>query len=178
MSGKTIALDFDATLHPYSKGWVGPVPDDEPPVPGTREAVAEMRALGYRIAVFSCRALTQDGRDGIVRWCEKHGIEVDEVTALKPHAQVYVDDRALRFDGRWSHVMWCLREPDRLTPWNARAQATAGQIDPAKWASHPPRCFTCGGAVAEVTNTGHYTACGHLVPDAGDIECHCDENGA
>ncbi|HYE93919.1 MAG TPA: hypothetical protein VEA38_23010 [Terriglobales bacterium] len=163
---KTIALDFDGVLHPYTRGWTGPVPDDEPPTYGAVAAVQRIKNEGYRVSIFTCRALTADGRAGVIAWCKRYGIEADEVTAIKPHAVLYVDDRAIRFEGNWSQVVIWARQPVLQKPWNADHSTKVGQIDPAKWKSDPPRCGHCGGAVDAVTPEGRYTACGHAIPDA------------
>ena len=36
-------------------------------------------------------------------WLARHGIEYDEFHFGKPHADVYIDDNALRFDG-WDSI--------------------------------------------------------------------------
>lgn len=158
---KTIALDFDGVIHSYVRGWTGPVPSD-PPVPGARAAIAKLRET-YRVVIFTCRALTQDGIIGIRAWLGQHGIEVDEVTAIKPHAMLYVDDRGMRFTGSWENVLRVAGDPRLLHPWNHDGPAPL--VDPVAWEATPPRCGTCGAAVDAVTPSGHYTACGHAIPD-------------
>jgi hypothetical protein len=115
---RVIALDFDGTLHAYERGWTGFEPED-PPTPGAREAVAELRAQGYLVVVFSCRALSTLGAMGIRSWLAKHDIAVDDVTGTKPHAELYVDDRGLRFGGSWEDTLAFARRPHRMRPWNA-----------------------------------------------------------
>jgi hypothetical protein len=153
---RTVAVDFDGVLHRYHLGWQGEIPTEEP-VLGAAEGVAAIRAAGFRVVVFSCRALVKAGRDGIVAWLAQHKIEVDEVTAIKPHAVVYLDDRAVRFTGSWADA--------------ARVASTA----PAPWnkvAPPMPMCWVCGKAVDAVRSDGHYVACGHPIPErhAVDVE--------
>jgi hypothetical protein len=158
---RTIAIDFDGVIHGYESGWTGPVPGD-PPVPGAREGIAGIRALGFQVVVFTCRALTDEGRRGIVGWLAQHGIEVDEVTAIKPHAELYVDDRAWRFEGDWSELLEDLQRFGVRPPWNRdRQPAVAVALE-----SRPPTCATCGVVVSAVTALGTYTACGHPIPGA------------
>ncbi len=38
---RTIAVDYDGVLHPYTAGWVGSVPADEEPMPGAPEFLAD-----------------------------------------------------------------------------------------------------------------------------------------
>lgn len=106
--GKTIAVDFDGTLHPYTRGWTGSEPDDEPPFPGAEAFLLGLLRDGYDIAIFSCRADHLDGELGIIRWLNKHmrpiflAMRDDKrvtVTHVKPPAVAYVDDRAVVFTG-------------------------------------------------------------------------------
>lgn len=110
---KTVAVDFDGTLHPYTNGWTGSEPDDEPPIPGAEAFLQELLTDGYDIAIFSCRADHQDGRIGILNWLGKHmpdvyrhlggwGGKTLTVTHFKPPAIAYVDDRAVPFTGSWA----------------------------------------------------------------------------
>ena len=97
---RTVCLDFDGVMHAYQSGWCGAeiIPDE--PIHGTREAVASLRKK-YRIVVHSARCATEEGFAAVIGWLEKHGIEVDEVCRFKPPASIYVDDRAVRFEGDW-----------------------------------------------------------------------------
>lgn len=153
---RAIALDFDGVLHAYHSGWTGPIPTD-PPVPGAAESVAAIRALGFRVVVFSCRALVREGRDGIQAWLEQHRIAVDEITGVKPHAVLYVDDRAVRFDGSWEEIVRLARDVPR--PWNA-GHTAARPLAPGRL----PTCGSCGVVTNAVTPLGRYEACGHLIP--------------
>ncbi|MFN8923034.1 MAG: hypothetical protein ACK5XP_08940, partial [Sphingobacteriia bacterium] len=49
-----IAIDFDGVLHGYSRGWHdGTIYD--PPVPGSREAMEQLKAAGHYLMIFSSR---------------------------------------------------------------------------------------------------------------------------
>lgn len=102
-----VALDFDATLHPYTDGWQGTIPADEPPTPGALDFAQALHARGYRIVVHTCRATSLEGRVAVADWLTRHGFGslVDEVTHEKPQAVAYVDDRAIPFDGDWPAVL-------------------------------------------------------------------------
>jgi hypothetical protein len=39
----------------------------------------------------------------LLDWLDKHGIPYDEIHFGKPHADVYIDDNALRFEG-WDKI--------------------------------------------------------------------------
>lgn len=102
----TIAWDFDGVIHPYTDGWQGPVPSNEPPIPGVAAALRTWQRRGFRNIVFSTRAEMPEGLAGIEAWLEKEGLTdyVDEVTNKKPPAIAYVDDRAVSFQGNWEDV--------------------------------------------------------------------------
>lgn len=101
---RTVCLDFDGVLHSYRSGWCGIEVIPDPPIHGTKEAVARLRK-SYRIAVYSSRCCKPEGRDAIAAWLAKHDIEVDEICEHKPPALVYIDDRAICFRGDWDQVL-------------------------------------------------------------------------
>ena len=100
---RTVAVDYDGTLHPYNGGWSGVVPKDEPPTPGALEAMRALKIKGYQIIIFSVRASVPEGVKGIQDWLVKYGLApfIDGVTAEKPHAVAYIDDRGVPFTGNW-----------------------------------------------------------------------------
>jgi hypothetical protein len=100
---RTICLDFDGVLHSYKSGWCGAEIIPDPPIHGTREAVARLRKI-YRVVVHSSRCHSAEGRAAVETWLKKHEIVVDEVCEHKPPALVYVDDRAIRFRGDWDNL--------------------------------------------------------------------------
>jgi hypothetical protein len=101
---RTVCLDFDGVLHSYRSGWRGAESIPDPPIHGTREAVARLRKM-YRVVVYSARCRTAEGRRAVESWLRTHDIEVDEVCDYKPPALVYVDDRAVRFRGDWDQAI-------------------------------------------------------------------------
>ena len=116
----TIALDFDGVIHSYASGWLGETVI-EGPTDGAREAVAAIRAQGYRVDVYSTRAASESGRVAIIEWLQANGIEVDGVSAEKPKALLYVDDRAHRFNGSWTEIVaLTTKGKDAMEPWNRR----------------------------------------------------------
>ncbi|MEM8735851.1 MAG: hypothetical protein AAGG44_16600 [Planctomycetota bacterium] len=106
---RTICLDFDGVLNSYRSGWTGIDSIPDPPIHGSDRAVARLRK-DYRVVVHSARCSTEEGRNAIKNWLAKHNIEVDEVCEHKPPAMVYIDDRAIRFQGNWADTMSALTE--------------------------------------------------------------------
>lgn len=124
----TIAIDFDGVIHKYSEGWKDGSIYDEP-IEGALKAIHELMKK-YTVFIYSTRNPRQ-----IVRWLNKqdnypfcgamaydlgHGYEarvipfwkkfwnkegVLGVTKRKLPAQVYIDDRALKFEGDWTETL-------------------------------------------------------------------------
>ncbi len=111
---RTVAIDFDGVLHPYTEGWKGFVPVDEKPWEGAREFLEQLRSEGFTIVVFSTRCESEEGLNGTTEWLRKHDLLplIADVTCQKPAAVAYVDDRAVTFRGDWGEV-W--RQVHRLT---------------------------------------------------------------
>lgn len=101
MFKKTVCFDFDGVIHFYKSGWDkinGATSILDGPVPGIKEVIDDLRQ-DYRVVIVSTRCFQKGGIDAIKEWLSKNNIEVDEVAAEKPPAVVYVDDRAICFDG-------------------------------------------------------------------------------
>lgn len=111
---KTVVFDFDGVIHSYTSGWQGidVIPDE--PVDDIRGVINNIRNAGYEVVVVSTRCHKIAGIEAIHRWLEIHDIEVDFVMAEKPPAHVYIDDRAICFDG---DVFSLLDKIERFKPW-------------------------------------------------------------
>lgn len=96
---KVVAFDFDGVIH--QGVWTLAEEVNGEMVPGIRKVMVRLFELGYDIEVYTCRALTKAGRDAVVKWLNHHGLlrYVARVSASKPIAKVYIDDRAICFDG-------------------------------------------------------------------------------
>jgi hypothetical protein len=96
---QTVIFDFDGVIHSYTSKWQGTTLIPDPPVPGIRDAIQEIR-LYYRVVVVSSRCYQTGGIEAIKNWLQKYDIVVDDITDEKPPAVVIVDDRAICFDGQ------------------------------------------------------------------------------
>ncbi len=86
---------------------------DLEPLPGAIERISALRAAGHYIIILTARNMaTCDSNLGKVMknvgkvtldWLERHNVEYDEIYFGKPNAEVYIDDRALRFTS-WDDV--------------------------------------------------------------------------
>lgn len=122
---KTVVFDFDGVIHSYISGWQGADKVSDPPVPGIREAIAEIRAAGYEVIVVSTRCATPEGYGAVRAWLIDHEIVVDDVKTEKPPAIVYIDDRAICFDGHPENLLGRIKS---FKPWNNPSVTNADRI--------------------------------------------------
>lgn len=108
---KRIMIDFDATIHQYSKRWHDGTPYD-PPFEGSRDALRFLKSIGFEIVIFSTRFSEKENKDSenqksmVAEWMSEYDIPYDRMTAEKLAAEFYVDDRAVRIEnGNWDPVI-------------------------------------------------------------------------
>ena len=91
----TVCVDLNGVLDKFS-GWTGKY-EDYPVREDAADLLAGLQALQYRVVVFTART----NLEGVNNWLSENELEqyVDEVTNIKPPAHVYIDDRAIQFNG-------------------------------------------------------------------------------
>jgi hypothetical protein len=116
----TIAVDFDGVIHSYTSPWVAAEVIPDPPVDGAIEWLNQMRRE-FEVVIFTTRGESYKGAKAVKEWLIEHGLEVVgdgwgqvAVTAVKPKALVYIDDRAWRFEGTFPTA----DEIHMARPWN------------------------------------------------------------
>ena len=112
---QTVVFDFDGVIHSYSSGWQGHDVIPDPPVPGIREAIQEVRQAGYEVLVCSTRCANTQGFGAVKIYLAEHDIEVDGIRVDKPPAICYIDDRAICFDGKPETLLGKIQT---FKPWN------------------------------------------------------------
>jgi histidinol phosphatase-like enzyme len=117
MHKPTIIFDFDGVIHSYTSGWKGADIIPDPPVPGIKEAIDEIRKAGYQVVVLSARC-HQGGIKAIEKWLKKYNIKVDNIVRDKVPALLQVDDRCICFDGRSENLLQSIKE---FIPWNKKS---------------------------------------------------------
>lgn len=99
-SRRTIAVDFDGVIAEYD-GYKGPGVLGEPRA-DVREALLLLRAEGWKIVIHTTRS-----NDEVGEYLRQNAIPHDEINSnsdyrtqgVKPVADVYWDDRAVRYSG-------------------------------------------------------------------------------
>ena len=115
MPSKTVAIDFDGVIHAYTRGWAdGTIYD--PPVPGAFDAIRRLMDADFSVFVLSARDphqiklwIDQQAQDLVATVVPRHMHfwnyeRILGITDRKLPADIYVDDRALRFDN-WTNSL-------------------------------------------------------------------------
>ena len=106
-----IGIDFDGVIHKCSKGFFDGTIYDEP-VDGTIDALCSL-SKNYNIVAYTCKAKSDrplvNGKTGtelVWEWLRKYNLDkyISEVTAEKPRAKYYIDDKAIVFTN-WESVL-------------------------------------------------------------------------
>jgi len=95
-----VCVDLDGVLNAYD-GWRG-ADYFHPPRPGAREFLRRLNECGYEVVVLTVRWAPH-----VEEWLSRNGMAeyVARVTNLKPPAHVYIDDRALCFQGEFETLL-------------------------------------------------------------------------
>lgn len=102
---KTVCVDIDGTLVHYEE-WQGDYHFGEI-LPGAVDAMKKLKAQGWFIIIYT----TRGNNEAVKSFLDKQGVIFDSVNENpfqpdnakggKPIADVYIDDRAITFDGDW-----------------------------------------------------------------------------
>jgi capsule biosynthesis phosphatase len=106
-----LCIDLDGVICQLKEP--GQTYDQLLPVPGAPEKLRELKANGHYVIINTARHMkTCQGNLGAVgakislitlTWLEKYEIPYDEIYFGKPHADIYIDDNAYRFQ-TWNDV--------------------------------------------------------------------------
>lgn len=93
LNKKSLSIDFDGVIHDYKN----PLKDRRMGEPhlGCKQAMKKL-AKKYRLYIYTVKAQKPEGKKLVEDWLKYYGIPYTEVTAIKPNAEVYIDDRAYR----------------------------------------------------------------------------------
>tara|TARA_B100000085_G_scaffold211668_1_gene195746 strand:+ start:200 stop:1165 length:966 start_codon:yes stop_codon:yes gene_type:complete len=101
---RNIGVDFDGVIHKNSKGYYDGTIYDEP-IDGSRESLKRLSEK-YDVVIFTAKAKPDrglvNGKTGtqlVWEWLRKHDMDkfVTKVTAEKPRAVQYIDDKGYQF---------------------------------------------------------------------------------
>jgi hypothetical protein len=129
---QVICVDFDGVIANLTDTFEPDVFGD--PVEGTKEALSVLKRKGFTIIVFTTRKATAK----LKKWLKDNEIPYDHINenpdqpgdanAGKPIADIYLDDRAITFDGNWR---WALERIARFEPWPSKKKDVEKEYDSA-----------------------------------------------
>lgn len=94
----TLAIDFDGVIHDYKHPVTGRkmgTPFEEAPT-----MLKRLYNRRHTIIIHTVMATTPQGQKIVEDWLTYYKIKHHGVTAVKPNADIYLDDRAIR------HIDW------------------------------------------------------------------------
>ena len=100
---EAICVDFDGVLAEYN-GFQGEDHCGEP-ISGAREFLEKLISVGLEFVIFTAR-----DPERVKKWFEKYSFpKPKEITNIKIPAPVYIDDRAIKFEGNFSKLVLDLK---------------------------------------------------------------------
>lgn len=97
-----IAIDFDGTIHdPFNRKEGYKMGQ---PIEGAAAAIKHLQDQGHEIIIFPTWADSEQHRRAIVDWLTYFSVPFDDITSVKPDADIYIDNRAIHF-GTWLQTL-------------------------------------------------------------------------
>jgi uncharacterized HAD superfamily protein len=96
---KTIMIDMDGVICTEERMLERPLAK---PLEGAREALERLRAAGHTIVIYTARTWAE--YRVTKNWLDENGFPYDGLLMGKPVADIWIDDRAVRFTN-WPEVL-------------------------------------------------------------------------
>lgn len=96
---KTIMVDIDGVICTEEKTFERALAK---PLDGAREAIAKLRGAGHIVVLYTGRGWPE--YRATKAWLDQNGFEYDGIQMGKPIADVWIDDRAVRFTN-WNDTL-------------------------------------------------------------------------
>ncbi len=104
MFKKTICIDFDGVIYENIR-FMGVSNVRGKPVPGALDAIEKL-GESFKILVHSARCDSDEGFSAVNDWLDANGfLSFVDLVKNKPPASVYLDDRAVCFNGDWGKAI-------------------------------------------------------------------------
>jgi len=101
-----VSIDFDGVLNSFKSGYEGPgVPITDPPVQDAIDFLIKLvDSDDFEVNIFSCRNVESRDVLQMQRWLGRQGVLPSQIDRIdfpfcKPFADIYIDDKAFRFEG-------------------------------------------------------------------------------
>lgn len=110
VKGWRICIDFDGVINSYKSGFK--LGDDtyipDPPVEGAKEFLEECIKYFSEVYILSSRCQTLSGMIAMREWMRKYDLPDLPISYVKYPAEVYVDDRGYRFNGKFPNPKYLI----------------------------------------------------------------------
>lgn len=136
----TVAVDFDGVIHRYDSPWINAQTIPDGAVEGAIEWLAST-IQSMDVVIFSTRCKTWRGRRAVRAWLKReaghlwwdspaafYGLEDVKLSYEKPPALIYLDDRAVRFEGTFPTI----QQIHAAKPWNKRTRTALPEQESAR----------------------------------------------
>ncbi len=99
-----ISIDFDGVIHSFESGF-GDGTIYGTPINGSYEALEKL-SMKYKLVIYTAKAKddrplvnNKTGKELVWEWLKKYNLNtfIHDITAEKPRAIVYIDDKSIRF---------------------------------------------------------------------------------
>lgn len=100
---KNIYVDFDGVIHSYKTRFTTVTNIPDPPVDGAIAWLEELTKHA-KVTIFTTRMLQGIAQQAIIEWLFNNGLSISTIeklsfSCIKGGADVYIDDRAFKFEG-------------------------------------------------------------------------------
>jgi hypothetical protein len=97
-----IAIDFDGVIHDPQNRKPGYKMGQ--PIQGAAQAIKYIQDQGHEVIIFPTWADNQQRRQALVNWLTYFQVPFDDITSVKPEADFYIDNNAIRFES-WAQTL-------------------------------------------------------------------------
>ena len=97
-----IAIDFDGVIHDKLRPVEGRKMGR--PIDGAQASVTRLKDDGNMIIIHTVMAASVRGIQAVADWMKYYSIPYDLIMFTKPNADVFIDDKAIRFES-WSDTL-------------------------------------------------------------------------
>ncbi|MBF0235774.1 MAG: hypothetical protein HQK65_22465 [Desulfamplus sp.] len=119
---KSICIDFDGVIAEL----VGSIEECGSPIKGAAEAISVLKEAGFKIIIHTARPDSEESIALIKNYLIENKIPFDSINqgvdspweSKKPLADLYIDDRALRFEGDWASALVQAKKLLQIEPSN------------------------------------------------------------
>ena len=106
-----IAIDFDGVMHDKAHPITGRRMGA--PIEGARDSVMRLKQRGHELYCYTVMAKLLSGKNAVEAWLLYYNFPEMEVTDRKPTCDIYLDDKAIRFEN-WNQSMEAINEIYKL----------------------------------------------------------------